>query len=372
MLILFVEDDERAIRHARERVQSEHDDVVCEVKHFKDAADWIRVNRPDIVSLDLVDAGLSGDAKLAGQEIYQLIWEHHFCPIIVYSAQLEVWDADRPQHPFCITVQKGVGSPAVFSKAVNDFRHHVDALRDAEAQVRREFTIAMRDLAPSVFAAVTDAEQRRRIIRRSGRRRLAAQMDDFSEYDVEGERTLAPWEHYLCPPVTTDLLLGDILRSSNGTAIDPKSFRVVLTPSCDLVAKPPRRPKVSSVLVAKCVAIGEGLSNVGMNLDRRDRNDETKVAEYKKKLRSELTQGFIRHVLPFPSFGTSIPQMAANFRNLELVPYDEIGDQGSFRRIASIDSPFRELVSWAYMQSACRPGMPDRNVKEWCDEICRW
>ena len=63
--------------------------------------------------------------------------------------------------------------------------------------------------------------------------------------------------------------------------------------------------------------------------------------------------------------------MAANFRNLDLVPFEDISEQGKFRRIASIDSPFRELVSWAYMQSACRPGMPDRNVDEWCDEICK-
>lgn len=74
-------------------------------------------------------------------------------------------------------------------------------------------------------------------------------------------------------------------------------------------------------------------------------------------------------MLPFPKFGTKIPTMAADLRQLELIPFAEIVDENYYRRIASIDSPFRELISWAYMQTACRPGLPDRNVDEWCDEI---
>ena len=40
-----------------------------------------------------------------------------------------------------------------------------------------------------------------------------------------------------------------------------------------------------------------------------------------------------------------------------------------FLRIASIDSPFRELVAWAYLQIACRPSLPDRDFDSWRDEI---
>ena len=31
------------------------------------------------------------------------------------------------------------------------------------------------------------------------------------------------------------------------------------------------------------------------------------------------------------------------------------------RRIASLDSPFREFVGWAYLQISCRPGVPPRD-----------
>lgn len=60
-------------------------------------------------------------------------------------------------------------------------------------------------------------------------------------------------------------------------------------------------------------------------------------------------------------------EMAANLRKLELIAVDEIVD---YERIASLDSPFREMVSWAYMQIAGRPGLPERDFDAWYKEIC--
>ncbi|WP_339726832.1 hypothetical protein [uncultured Gimesia sp.] len=368
--LLFVEDDERAIRHARSRVLEEHQDVICDVQNFGDVEDWLTKNTPDIISLDLLLGGLSGEAEVAGQEVYNLIWKSHFCPIIVYSAQPDAQETERPPHPFLRTIKKGKGSPEAFSAAVNDFRPHVDTLRDAEQQVRHEFSVAMRDLAPSVFENISDAAERHRIVTRSGRRRLAAQMDDFSEYEGEEAKQLAPWEHYLCPPVSDDLLLGDILQETDSDAVKPESFRIVLTPSCDLVASGERKPKVQNVLVAKCITMKTGLTKVAMGLDRKTRRDENRLEEYKKILKSSLSQAFIRNIVPFPKYGSHIPTMAADLRQLDLVEFSQInGDNATFQRVASIDSPFRELISWAYMQTACRPGLPDRNIHDWCEEI---
>ena len=49
------------------------------------------------------------------------------------------------------------------------------------------------------------------------------------------EQVLAGWEQYLFPPVSDDILLGDVLKDAEGKDDDPTLFRVVLTPSCDLV-----------------------------------------------------------------------------------------------------------------------------------------
>lgn len=366
--LLFVEDDERAIRHARDRVQESHPDIQCEVKDFEEAIDWIRKNPPDIISLDLLSGGLSGEPAVAGQSVFEQVWQNHFCPVIVYSAQPDAEEEGRPPHPFLVTIQKGSGSPERFATAVGQFRPQIDALRDAQNHVRREFNTAMKELAPTVFLETSSTIERQRIIVRSGRRRLAAQMDDFSDYEGEDAKLLAPWEHYLCPPVSKDLLLGDILHKT-GEAIVANAFRVVLTPSCDLVASSGRKPKVSQILVAKCVEMKEGLSKVAINLGKKAKNDESKMEEFHSKLKLELTQAFIRNIIPFPKFGSQIPTMAADLRQLELIDFGQDGSLESFRRVSSIDSPFRELISWAYMQTACRPGLPDRNVDEWSREI---
>lgn len=359
--LLFVEDDERAIRHARRKVEELHNDVECEVKSFQEAPGWIAENPPDIVSLDLVLDGLSGEAQIAGQPIYESIWDNHFCPIIIYSAQPEAEEDNRPAHPFLTTIKKGTGSPSQFSSAVDAFRPHIDALRTAEQQVRREFTIAMRDLAPSIFSQVDSPEERQRIVIRSGRRRVAAQMDDTRDLEGGDETSrLAAWEHYLCPPVDDGLLLGDILKAKGSESEEPTSYRVVLTPSCDLVATGGRSPKVPNVLVAKCIGIKEALESVNVVLGTNAKKNED-------KLKPVLSQSYVRHILPFPRFANIVPTMAADFKQLELIPFDASEEQ--FDRVASLDSPFREVVAWAYMQTGGRPALPDRELEHWVAEI---
>ena len=61
--------------------------------------------------------------------------------------------------------------------------------------------------------------------------------------------------------------------------------------------------------------------------------------------------------------------MVADLRDLELISTQDIGSHKPFRRVASLDSPFRELIAWAYLQTACRPGLPDRDFDSWRDEI---
>ena len=99
----------------------------------------------------------------------------------------------------------------------------------------------------------------------------------------------------------------------------------------------------------------------------------SRTSELKKRLRSTiLTQGYSDAIIPFPCLEGHIPTMVADLRDLELIDNQKVGGRDSgrpFLRIASIDSPFRELVAWAYLQIACRPGLPDRDFNSWRDEI---
>ena len=197
------------------------------------------------------------------------------------------------------------------------------------------------------------------MILRAGRRRLAALMDDLAAH---GDR-LESWEQYLSPPIGSNIKLGDILRKADGEYDNPASFRVVLTPSCDLVASGGREPKVDNVLVACCCSMREGLDLTSLKGMR--------LAKLKDRLPGTvLSYGYFEAVIPFPSLKGRIPTMAAYLRDLEFIPVGDIGiSEKAFLRVASVDSPFRELIAWAYLQIACRPGLPDRDFDLWRDEI---
>lgn len=358
--LLFIEDQPAAIRSVRNLIEKEKKEIQCEEVGFEDAQEKIASFRPDIVILDLLVGGASpGEKEPVGLQTRNFIWDNkHFCPIVIYSAQPEVHDDDHDPHPFVKSIKKGSYTEQKVLSAVCEFLPHVHALKEAERAIANSFSVAMREVAPYAFEAFSDDTQRIDTITRSGRRRLAALMDD----PPANERSLASWEQYLFPPVSEDIQLGDILRKDDAPRDDPASFRIVLTPSCDLATSEDRTPKIAKVLVARCCSIKESLALIGW--------EEIRENKLKERLPDILTQGYFKTIIPFPSLKNRIPTMAANLRDLELIPVKAIGESNKpFLRVASLDSPFRELISWAYMQTAGRPGLPDRAFDSWRKEI---
>jgi len=366
--LLFIEDEPQAVESAIDKLNK--NDCDCKVEGFDNVDAAIDDFLPDVVILDILEAGVTPEPDPVGIGSYDLIWDKRFCPIIVYSAHPELLSEARKEHPFVRFVQKGRTSVQELERSVDALRPHAQSVREAETKVRGAFSRALRDVAPYAFREFDDEKQRDNVILRSAQRRLAALMDDLSRHGDSEER-LAPWEHYICPPVCDDLQLGDILKETNVQSDNPASYRIILSPSCDLVATGGRTPKIENVLVAQCCSMQDALGRVNLSLGKKALADEKLLDDYKDKLKSTiLTQGYHKTVLPFPQLRGRIPTMAADLRNLDFVPISDIGEsEKPFRRIASIDSPFRELVAWAYMQIACRPGLPDRDYNAWCDEI---
>ena len=251
--LLFVEDDPSAIEPVL-RLTAEHQDMDHRVCDFEDAKQKIRSVLPDIVIIDLV-RDISEVDPSDGFSIRDFVWNSRFCPIVVYSAWSDLHDSNYDQHPFIKSVQKGKGSPQRVLKALQALQPHVAALKKAEGHIRQLFSHAIRDVAPDAFRAHTDGNRRNDTVLRAGRRRLAALVDDLPT-SVE---KLAPWEQYLCPPISVSPQTGEVIRSSAGCADAPCSFRVVLTPSCDMVTTGNRQPKTRNILVAKCCSMREGL-----------------------------------------------------------------------------------------------------------------
>lgn len=355
--LLFVEDERDTIESVLALVKNEPgmDQDVCELD---DAPECIESVQPDIVVIDLL-VGSGPDP--VGLDVRRFVWESRFCPIVVYSARPDLHDERHEPHPFVKSVQKGTGSPKKVLQALQEFLPHVEVLKNTQEDVRQSFASTMRDVAP--HAVEEDQSRWDETVKRAGLRRVAALMDSRTS-DGTG---LAAWEQYLWPPISEDLELGDILRCTEGNADSPEAFRIVLTPSCDMVTAGNRSPKTASILVAKCCNMRNGLERTSLK-QRLDR----KPSDLRGYLRSGLlTPGSLGGFVPFPRLSGRIPTMLANLRDLELIPFDDVSDGGDtrFARVASISSPFRESLAWAYLQCAARPGLPDRDFASWAKEI---
>ena len=313
----------------------------------------------DVLILDLVDE-LRSDQN-AGERIWNSIWERKLIPIIVYSAfDLELSPPFPEDNPFIKYIKKGSDSEKQVADILSAIIPYILDLRNVRKDVEKELDVVLRKIAPILWSAAGTVapEDLSRLLIRSARRRLAAMMDMKSA--TSG--SINSWEQYLFPPVETDCILtGDLLRTKAGAADDATSYRVVLSPSCDI------QRKVRELLVCKCAKVSEFLRKASLPT-----NNDSKLKErLPERLNEAQSSGFV----VLPPFGNFLPVMAANLRELQLIAIDEVGLQASdekpYLRIASLDSPFRERIAWAYLQIAGRPGLPNMNHDHCVEEIVR-
>ncbi|MBI2840153.1 MAG: response regulator [Acidobacteria bacterium] len=354
--VLFIDDDAEGVRPARQNLEEET--YKCHCVSFPGFQAALADFRPHIAIVDRME----GDAPLhenTGRRVFDEIWQHRFCPVIIYTAFPDDERDDRESHPLVRYVTKGQNLDA-FRAAIEELAPHAHAIENAEQHIHGQFAIALRDISSYAATAFDDPAQRLDVVVRQGRRRLAALMDE------ETMGKLASWEQYIYPPVSKCLMLGDIIRLQNRAHDDPTAFCVILTPSCDLVSEGDRKPKVEQVLVAKCCSPRAGIQKASLGRDKRDKQTEVVRG-------SLLSQGYFHSIVPFPALKGVIPALMADLKSLRLLPIADVSPAQSgnsnYARVASLDSPFRELVSWAYLQTACRPGLPDRDLDAWSKEI---
>ncbi len=355
MHILLIDDDQTILDTLAGEL-ADRDMKTTAIQSFTDAGDLLRDKDVDIVVLDLME---SGD-KRPGLDILQSLLQGHFLPLIVYSARIE-WVDQVLEGPFLKVISKsGEGDTAVkVCDTISEFRPHVEAIQSLKADLYRTLGQVLYRSASLVWAATASHEtEKTDILRRCAKRHIAAGCDP-----LPGEK-LESWERYLYPPIGDSLMQADLLRLK-GTDQDPSSFRLVLTPTCDLVLR--KQPEVR-VLTAVCEPMAKFEAAIGLQPGGKLKARREKVM---KHLSHPQTSGYV----PVPMFGNVVPSMVANLKNLEVMRHSAAGtfsaQMGAFERIVSIDSPFREQCAWAYVEIAGRVGVPDSNLDSWVEAAVR-
>jgi hypothetical protein len=357
--ILIIEDESSVANVVKSAIEDGINGAACIIElDFSKSSSQIAIIRPDAIVLDLMEGRQS--ANLPGQQTWKFVWEKIFCPIIIYTGSDDDLQPPVPaSHPFVKRIPKGSGSPAKVVEALKEFAPAIQAVRALREEIDAVIHRVLRDTAGEGHVPMNDPVH----LLHAGRRRIAATMDDPT---ITSNREMASWEQYLIPAIGESPLTADLLRKRNAKWDDPTAYRLVLTPSCDLV-----KGRCEPTLIAACCEETARLAKK-LSLSLTDGKLEK---DCDKIVSKALTAGSYIGFLPLPSFPARLPIMVANLKNLDVLNYDSVGPADSnthdFLRIASIDSPFREQVAWAFLTTVARPGMPDRDLQSWAKEILK-
>jgi CTP synthase len=348
MKILFIEDEQTVIAEAMNLLTT--DGIECATCLFSHYDANVESFKPDILVLDLME--IAGDAT-PGKSIYEAMLHDKFRPVIIYSANPDLLPVES--HPLIRKVKKGRGSPAKVKSVVEGFKPCVDSICAVKNNIDKVLHETLQHVVPIFWGggAIPNIS-----VEDLAKRRIAATLSTQSC----GREKLFAWEQFVFPPLGESPLSGDILWKRNSEKNDPKSFRLLLTPSCDMANHPTRGPKVSQVLCAMCEDSDGFLKNIC--------GETTSVKKRIDYLTPVLNQGFHREFVPIPGLDKILCPMVANLKKLEVINLNSIknDDSGEYQRVVSVDSPFREQIVWAFMQTGCRPGVPDRDTEAWAKQ----
>ncbi len=352
--ILVIDDDTEVLGSLKQTLEEEFDGVVVKPEQdFRKGMRRMASCRPDAVVLDLRRG--TDPSNLPGQETWRAIWNKRFCPIVIYTAGDGDLDPPLPEdHPFVKLVTKGSNAEDLLVKELRAFLPCIDEI----AELRNEIDDVMHQVLRDTAGTGAIDPQEENLLLHAGRRRIAASMDAPT---IASQHKLLGWEQYLIPAIGDSPLTADLICEHGAEWDDPSAYRLVLTPSCDLV----RGRNEQTLITARCEASSRLIDNLSLS------NNREKAT---KRVRERvLIPGVHNGYVPLPAFPQRVPVMVANLKSLEVIEYDAIGgseeSNSSFERIASIDSPFREQVAWAFLTTAARPGMPDRALDQWAEEL---
>ncbi|WP_282697968.1 hypothetical protein [Streptomyces sp. CC208A] len=366
--VLIVDDDAQMIADLREVLSEELTDL-GEI-HFESEQDFSAAEQRlidedfDLVILDVRDAAdgrPSAAIEGRGHELYDAIAGARWLPVVFFTAvPQQVRDLEKP--PLIRVVTKNAWdevAPAVrdgLLSGVSELRRRISGL------VERKVRVFLRDVVAPHWHEMAGADPHE--ITPIIVNRLAAELRENGPselgYAGDGEAVATAGQPsaarvYLKPCVTHHLTATDLVVNPEG------DWWIVLTPACDLyedhpdanVARP-RKAKAQYVRLAKADRIftedGEESESPAIatwlaSTKSNSHKDQAKQVFGDKQNRYRALPGYL-----------DIPDLLVDFENVVSVP---LAEARTWRRVATLDSPFSEAMLIAYSRSVGRIGTPD-------------
>lgn len=322
----------------------------------------------DILVLDMKN-DTSGEYD--GKSILQEILDDRFMPTVIYSAfdKEEATENFPEDLPLLSYIKKGSGKEADLIDELIKYQDFVLGVRTVEDQLAEIKSNFLKEYIKKISKPIESVENKKTIIERGFFRRLAAQID-LNLFDKNS--ILHPFEMYIIPPFEDeDLFMGDILMKKNVPLVeelDPKHYLLVLTPSCDLAYYENKDQKRKAVMLT-AVRLLKPTEEFFKDL----KITTSPLGEFRKAIREKLNSPQFSGKIILPEFPGVIPSMVANLKDLTSVDFSKIdvngNTEGEYKRVASVDSPFREYLAWGFVQDFGRPAVPVRDTKEWANNI---
>jgi len=355
MKVLIVDDKREVVKGIKDHCEDMGWE--CNVISFDTFDETISTYVPDAIVLDWKD-DISGENR--GNELLEKIWATGFKPIIIFSGYADsIFLGEKYQHSSLVKVQaKGDEEPVIqYLDMIVKFIPVIVNLKD---EFNSALIEALNSIEPiSKTQCVSDGIMK--FI-------FAKRVSTYFDKDCADECP-PPWIQYIYPPITTTLCVCDIIKKISTDSRDsvlaigaPDEYRLILTPSCDIA-----QSHISHVLCAKCYP-KECFHKYPLTA-----NPSSKQLG---QIKTGLNTGYKNNCVSLPGFPEVLPYLSANLKQLEFIPLEKIAlnsnsisQEHTYFRVASVDSPFREQIVWAYMITACRPGMPNRDMTLWAKDL---
>lgn len=362
MKILIIEDKREDVREIEDHAKEKEWEI--RVESFQNGVALIDSFNPDVVVLDRKDDLDSDDKR--GEGIFNLIWKDKFRPTIVFSGMAESFEiapkyAKWAAEPLFTRISKGDEAPVI------DQLDKLEKVAPVLSVMRLELNEA---LIVSASALTKIGSLTSRISDEVMKYLFANRVEQYFQAKAFDE-SLPAWFQYTYPPISSHLLTGDIMESVNVDAEGQHDYLLILTPSCDMA-----NSDSTYILAAHSANFSCIDDAYSVKYDITKRKEKEKSISRANKVKSIMNSGFKGSKVFLPAIHDVLPNLCFDMKQIETIPLNQLEYVASsatadkkWIRKASLASPYRERVTWAYLSTACRPGVPTLNVDEWVEEI---